>query len=476
MTRLIDRLIRRDTGYWEGLASGAAILTTSYGSPDRESLLPQFVDWSKRAYTSNGIVFSAFLLRMLLLSEAEFQWQALDDKHLFGNQDLLALEEPFGPGSHSGELIARMEQDAGMAGNAYIWSAPGQDRLVRLRPDWTTIISELVNVPGGGQYRRKTGYWVADPAKLVTDPRQGQFYPADEVAHWAPIPDPVAEFRGMSWLTPVVRDVAGDDGLTQYKIRYLENNASPNLLLRYASKLAPGTVDALRERITARYAGVDNAFKTLILDQGADATVIGNSLQQMDFANVGAAGADRILAASMVPGVLVGIEPLRGAGRGYEESMQKFANMWARPTWRSLCACLQGIVPPPSTGTRLWFDTSDIAALQDTALTRGQAALVNMQALLTASQAGADFGSAVQAIEAGDVSLLKPAAAGVPIPGPGTVQHMLPQAQPGATATPLPPSGARIPVGPASPGSGGDRVRPSPQPVAGRRMKAITGG
>ena len=70
MTRLLDRMMsRRDTGYWEGLASGAAVLTTSYGSPDREALLPQFTDWAKRAHGGNGVVFSAFVTRMMLLSD-----------------------------------------------------------------------------------------------------------------------------------------------------------------------------------------------------------------------------------------------------------------------------------------------------------------------------------------------------------------------------------------------------------------------
>ena len=106
-----------------------------------------------------------------------------------------------------GDLLARMEQDARVAGNAYIWAPPGEDRLVRLRPDWTTIVSELVEVPGGGHVPEQIGYWV-EPPKSVLDPGQGQFYPADEVAHWAPIPDPEADFRGMSWLTPVYRDIA----------------------------------------------------------------------------------------------------------------------------------------------------------------------------------------------------------------------------------------------------------------------------
>lgn len=470
--RLVDRLIRR-AGYWEGQASGAAVLTTSYGSPDREAILPQVAGWAQESFGSNSVVFSAIVARMMLFSEAVFKLQAKDDKHLFGLPSLGLLEKPFGDGSSTGELLVRMDQDASIAGNSYTWGEPGGERLVRLRPDWTTIVSELVQVPGGGAYRRKLGYWT-EPPRGVNGPGHGEFYPADEVAHWAPIPDPQAEFRGMSWLTPAYRDVLGDQGMVTHKIRYLENAASPNLLIRYAQKLHPSTVDAVRERVTARHGGADNAFKTLVLDQGADASVIGNSLQQMDFSVVGAAGEQRILADSMVPGVLVGLEPLRGAGRGYQESMQKFANLWARPSWRSACAVLERFVPGLPSGARLWYDTSDIQALQDGELERGQAALVRGQALLTCRQAGYTRESAVVFVQSGDVSQLvaDPAA---PAPGAGAVQHMLGQAQPGAVASPLPAgTQARLPVGSVSPGDGGNNTTPGPLPSAGRRM--ITAG
>lgn len=471
--RLLDRLIRR-AGYWEGLASGAAVLTTSYGSPDREAILPQVAGWAQEAFGSNSVVFSAILNRLMLFSEARFALQAKDDKHLFTSTSLALLQKPFGGGTSSGELLVRMEQDASLAGNAYIWGEPGGELLVRLRPDWTTIVSELVQVPGGGAYRRKLGYWT-EPPRGVNGQGHGEFYPAEEVAHWAPIPDPQATFRGMSWLTPAYRDVLGDQGMVTHKIRYLENAASPNLLIRYAQKLHPSTIDGIRERTHARYGGAANAFKTLILDQGADATVIGNSLQQMDFSVVGAAGEQRILADSMVPGVLVGLEPLRGAGRGYQESMQKFANLWGRPSWRSACAVLERFVPGLPGGARLWFDTSDIAALQDGELERGQAALVRAQAVLTSRQAGYTHDSCVAFVNSGDVTQLKadPLAAAPQ----GNVQHMLPQQQPGATADPLPAgTQARLPISSTSPGDGGNGTRPGPLPAAGRRMITVGAG
>lgn len=464
--RLWDRLIRRDAGYWEGMASGAAVLTTSYGSPDREPVLPQLTGFAQQAYGSSSPVFAAHLVRMALFSEARFQFQALDDRHLFGNEALLKLEHPFGPDTTAGHLLSRMEQDAFLAGQAYIWDPPDEDRLVRLRPDWVTIVSEVVHVGGGGWYRNPVGYWF-EPPKNVLDQGTGFMVPADECVHWAPIPDPQADFRGMSPLTPAIRDVQGDDAMTRYKIRYLANNASPNVYIKYAQRLQDATIDKIRERLNARYGGPDNAGKGIILDQGADITLVGNSLSQMDFSNVQAVGTERILADCSVPGVLVGLEPLRGAGRGYQESMQKFANLWGRPQWRSACGALGKIAGVPA-GNRLWFDVSDIAALQDGELEKGQAALVKAQALLALVQGGFTHESAVAAVDAADLSQLK--AGGIGTPGSSQpVQHMLGQQQPGATADPLPASMPRLPVGSTSPGDGGNGTRPSPRPSSARR-------
>lgn len=466
--RVWDRLIRRD-GYWEGMASGAAVLTTSYGSPDREAILPQFAAWAQNAYGNTSVVFAAMLARMLVFSQIELSLQAKDDKHLYTDQSLSLLQEPW-PDAGTDELLVRMEQDSGIAGNSFTWQPPDLGILVRLRPDWTTIISELVPVPGGGTYRRKVGYWV-EPPKAVTSQGSGYFVPAAEVAHWAPLPDPAASFRGMSWLTPVYREIQGDSGLADYKIKYLQNSASPNLLIKYAQKLHPGTVDAIRERTHARYGGVGNAFKTLVLDQGADVTVIGNSLQQMDFSGVQQAGADRILSASGVPGVMVGLEPLRGAGRGYQESVQKFANMWARPTWKSACKALEKFVPGLPGGARLWYDTSEVALLQDGEMERGQTALVRMQAALTGRQAGFTQDSLVAFLQTGDPSKLVADPNAAAPQAPGSVQHMLPQQQPGATATPL-PAGAqpKLPGGMTSPGDGANgHPRAGAQLVSARR-------
>src|SRR5215831_3820479 len=473
MTRVGDRLLgRASPAYWEGEASGAAVFTSSYGAPDREAILPGLARAAAEAHGSNGVVFAAVLQRLMLFSEATFQFRRVSDKKLFGDERLGKLERPW-PDGTTGELLVRMEQDVSIAGNSYTWDA--EDQLVRCRPDWITIVSEIISGPRG-PYRKKIGFWYEPPKTAQAEHGDPRMLPVEEVVHWAPVPDPHASFRGMSWMTPVLRDVQADSGMTAYKTQYLTNAATPNMVIRYAQKLQPGTVDAIRERVTARYGGVQNAFRTIVFDQGADLSVVGNSLSQMDFSNVQSAGTERVLAASMVPAVLVGLEPLRGAGRGYQESIVKFANLWARPQWRSVCGALQKFTPGADIdagAVRLWFDTADISALQDTETNQAQVALVRSQALLVLAQAGYTQDSSVAFLRSGDVGQLEGGAAPVPLHQSAAQQHMLPQppgSGPAAGVTPLPQgSTPRLAQGTTSAGDGGNTTRPAARPGAVRR-------
>lgn len=398
---------RDATRYWEGEMSGAAVITTSYGSPDRESILPLYANISQEAHGANGVVYGATAKRIKLLSEAEFKWQNKVTKRIFGTPDLALLESPW-PNGTTGELIARMEQDASLAGNAYMYNAG--DQLVRLRPDWVTIVSEFIEDDLGRIYRKVIGYVFEPP--VAEQGRWGpvQVYAVDEVAHWSPMPDPMAMFRGMSWLTPVLREIEADSGMTLYKQKYLDNAATPNLLIRYPAgmKLKQDTVNALMARIEARHGGVNNAFKAMMLDQGADVTVIGNTFEQMSFPTVQAAGENRILIAAEVPGIVVGSKEglMAATYSNYAQAMRSFADLWARPTWRSLCACLAKLVTPPDANSRLWYDVSGIAALRQGEKEQADTMLVLAQAVAELVGAGYTRDSAKAALSAGDLSLL----------------------------------------------------------------------
>lgn len=441
--RFLERLVRRSwvDGWdgWGGLgpASGAAVLTTTYGMNGNEPILPQLMSSTMQAYAGNSIVFGAILARLSLFSEASFAFRDLSDKHLFGSNELdgrrltalRKLEQPW-PNGTTGELLARMVQDIDLAGNAYVWDAG--DQLVRLRPDWMTIISELVSDPLGRQYRKVVGYYFEPPQSAV-EAGPAQYFTVEEIAHWSPIPDPWANFRGMSWLTPVIREVAADNAMTGYKIQYLENAASPNLLIKYKQKLAQGTAARIQQQVEARHGGVDNAFKTMVLDEGADTTVIGNSFEQMNFATVQAAGENRILIASGVPGIVIGSKEglMAATYSNYEQAMRRFADVTMRPLWRSVCACLSQLVAVPA-GARLWFDVSDIAALRQGEKERADTLLVQAQAIAELCRFGFDPGSAVAAISSASMEQLTHT--GLPI----NVMSYIPKAAPPPIQLPLP--------------------------------------
>jgi hypothetical protein len=305
-----------------------------------------------------------------------------------------------------------MEQDLTVAGNCYLWKAE-DDLLVQMPPDEVTIISEEFQGPTG-HYRKVVGYdWDPSPVQNVAPGQsdkseRAQTFTVDEVAHWSPIPDPRAKFRGMSWLTPVIREINADTAMTSYKIAYLENMAAPNLLLKYPMKLRPDTLDSISERMHAKYGGA-NAFRTFVLDQGADATVLNNSLESMSFASTQEAGVNRVCGASGVDPILIGALTLGRAAVSYEQAMRRLGDVTLRHMWRTGCAALQKLVPNvPPAGVRLWYDTSDIAALRASETERGQTSQVQAAALLTIVQAGYTRESAVAFLASGDVGQLVP--------------------------------------------------------------------
>ena len=404
--RLLDRVLDRYRvqGYYEGMASGAAVLMTTSIDNRREFSAQNLVLAAQQAYNTNGVVFAVILVRQMLLAEATFKLRNKVDKSLYGTEDLRILEYPW-PNATAGELWARMEQDVSIDGNAYIWKA-APDRLVRLPPREVSIISQEVSGPSG-RYREVIGYdWDPSTTGGLMRGEDAQFFTVDEVAHWSPYPDPLANFRGMSWLTPVTREVLADSGMTQYKNEYLDHG-TPVIAVKYQQKLRPETVDAVIERLWAKYGGTGNAFKPLIIDQGADPT-LGAGLNDLDFANVQGAGAERICSAGGVDPIVIG---LRGAartpGQAYADALRRFADLTARPLWRSGCASLQKLVPNiPPRGVELWYDTSDIAALQAAETERAQVTQVNAAAILVLRQAQATFDSAVSAVTSGDLSQL----------------------------------------------------------------------
>jgi HK97 family phage portal protein len=412
--RLIDRLLSRDAGQGgsEWTLSGAfQVPTTDLRGRSAEGVPGGVVQHARRAFEDNGPVFACIAARMALFSEAEFKLQDRRDQHLMGSPDLSLLEHPW-PNATSGDLWTRMEQDDSTAGNAYIRLArPSDDdsdpMLVRMRPDTVSIVSQELVDDMGRPFKIPIGY--QEDLSVLGINRRPQFYDVSEVAHYAPVPDPSASWRGMSWLTPLLREVGADNALTEYKTTHVRNGAMPGIVIRYPQKLSQPSVNKLKDRFAALFGGPANAGKTLVLDEGADMTVAGSSMEQLQFAALQAGGVERVCAAAGVPLDVIGLGN-RAGGEAYAQAIRRFADLWARPHWRMACASLEHLVPDLAGPSwyRLWYDVSGIAALREGELARGQTTLVKSQAVSAFVLSGYTRESAILAAESGDLTQLKP--------------------------------------------------------------------
>jgi phage portal protein BeeE len=402
---------------WVELITAFSYNGVSYTLPNAEQEeIRDYTSVVRAAYKSCGVVFACMDVRAKLFSEARFQYRRFKNgrpQAMFGDQSLGILEQPWQAGT-TGDLLYQMIQHVDLAGNAFVARQPGGVAI--LRPDWVDIVGgSLKNaaddstVPDGMSSVWAVGAQVAGyvyhPGGRESKQPKVAFL-ASQVAHWAPIPDPEARWRGMSWLTPVLREVMADKAATLHKLTYFQNGATPNLMVKFdvdaVEKMRPW-IELFREQ----HEGAANAYKTLFLGAGTDATVVGANPEQIDFKVTQGAGETRIAAAAGVPPVIVGLsEGLQAATySNYSQARRRFADQTMRPLWRNACGSLEPILNVPG-GAQLWYDDRDIPALKEDIQDKAK----EMQEMATAANqlvsAGYDPDSIVAALDAGDLSLL----------------------------------------------------------------------
>ncbi len=368
-----------------------------------------FESYVEGAYKSNGIVFACILARLLVFSEARFQFQRFSDGRpgdLFGNPSLSILERPW-PNGTTGELLARMEQDASLAGNFFATKVKdlAGERIRRLRPDWTTIVTGSKSDNVYDLDARVVGYIYSPPGlePITLTPR--------EVVHWSPIPDPNAQWRGMSWLQPVVREIRSDSAATDHKFKYFKHGATGGIVVKYDKSTPRESIEAFADKWKDTHEGVDNAYKTYHLGGGADITTVGADLKELDFKSTQGAGETRIAAAAGVGAVIAQIsEGLQGSALNagnFQAAKRRFADGTIRPNWRSASAALETFVRPlPPGAGRLWYDPRDVPFLKDDTKDEAEIQQVQATAIKSLVDAGFDADAAVQAVTSGDLRIL----------------------------------------------------------------------
>lgn len=369
----------------------------------------------QQVYDRNGVVRACLTARRMLFSEARFKFRRYSDRSLFGDQRLSLVERPW-PNGTTGDLLARMEQDDSLAGNAYLWRQRG--RLHRLRPDWVHVVLGANEVDSAGDPYEVAhapdvtvvGY-VYLPGHMRYAPRT--FLPS-EIAHYTTDPDPLSHFVGRTWLRSVFSEIDTDRQLTDHKAGFLERGATPSFAVKYPPEAFRGEqggeqAKAVVEEFQRRYEGVGNSWKALHLFNGADPVSLGTNFRDLDYKAVQGAGETRICAAARVPASVAGVsEGLAGSALNagnFGQARRQFGEQYAYPSWRLACEALAPLVPVPA-DAELWYDTTDVAFLHEDAKDAAEVLSTQAQAIRTLTDGGYDPEVVVRAVVGGDLSIL----------------------------------------------------------------------
>jgi hypothetical protein len=385
-----------------------------------ETLESNFLGMVQGAYKRNGVIFACERLRLSVFSEARFMYREIrkgrpgnlfgdsGDLRTAGSRGLALLGSPW-PNGTTGDLLTRSLQDADLAGNAF-WTVRN-GHLRRMRPDWVAIVMGSHDDPQVGPDDLDAellgyAYFPGGPFNKQAEP---VYLLPDEVAHFAPTPDPIAHYRGMSWLTPVIREIEADTAATVHKLAFFQNGATLQTIVSFKD-MKQEVFEAFVKKMDLAHKGAQNAYKTLYLGGGADATVVGADLRQLDFKATQGAGETRISAAAGCPAALVGLsEGLQGSSLNagnLGQLRRQFAEGTMSTLWRNAASSFATLVPPPPSA-ELWYDTRDIPFLREDRKDRADIAQQQASTLSALISAGYTPDSSVAALEAEDWTLLE---------------------------------------------------------------------
>ena len=400
--------------FWQNLLGGQSFLAglnqTWPAKSDEEPISDSYEAYALQLFQQNPIVFAAVKTRMAVFSQARFayrRWEGSRPQRPFGDSSLRLLERPW-PGGTTADLLGKILLRADLAGNSFVWNSG--TRLHVWRPDYVTIVlgSQLEpDDPAAAEDAEVVGY-VYRPRGDRT--KRGRVYGPDEVAHFAPMEDPLAHYRGQSWITPLVRDIQGDSEATEHKLKFFQNGATPNMVVKFDPQMTVDQAREFKELMEAEHGGYSNAYKTLFLGGGADATVVGADFKQLDFSSTIGKGETRIASVGGVPATILGIsEGLSGSSLNagnYSQAKRLFADVTLQDLWTHLSASLGKLVSAPP-GAELTVDVRHIPFLQDDLKDTAEIQQKQAAAIRQLVDGGFDPATVVAAVQADDMSLLE---------------------------------------------------------------------
>lgn len=377
------------------------------GSP-AEHIGNEFKQRIGRVREANGVVAAAVWARALLVSQLRFQWRDEVSGRLFGDGELRVLERP---GSDSRpRLLARVEEDASYAGNAYVRRRG--NTLYRLRPDWVDLVLGSDESPedvANGADAEVIGYryWPGGhrhggvPVGLTRG----------EVMHFAPEAHPLRVGVGASWVTGIVRDVIQDGQASDHISKFFENAATANMVVKAPDGTTLEQFEKWVEKFEGQHRGTANAWRNIYVSPGTDVNVVGSDLAQLDLRQLTGQFEARIAVRSRVPASVLGTrEGMQGSALNagnYAQVRRLWADGWYTPYAEMLCSSFEQIVPPRAPFVELTFDRDRVLFLQEDMKDAADIRQTDAQSIRALTESGWATDSIVEYIATGDPSKLR---------------------------------------------------------------------
>ena len=389
-------------------------------SPNTEAAPRDFETVAHDIYMGSGVVYMVAQARAKIFSEARFKWRRVNEPatpfNLFTSRGLDLLERPWQNGSTSA-LLMRAIQDVDIAGNFYCVRTTdhqNRPRLRRLRPDWVEVV--LTKDPTMATEVDVLGYAYYPGGIGNGEP---EYFSAEEVAHWAPDPDPRAQYLGMSWLVPVMEEVMTEKEAQKHRRNFFRRGAQLGVAVTVTKDKAV-TADKMRqfkEEFLSKHQGARNAHEPLFLGPGADVKIIEADPSTWDTRSISGLAETHIAGVAGVPPVVAGLsEGLSGStlnAGNYKVAARGFIDRTIRPLWHSFANAIEPLIDPPKprkgngSPARLTVDEREVSVLNDDRLEDADIMGKHTTTFNTLITNGCTFESAQEYIVTGDFTVLK---------------------------------------------------------------------
>lgn len=375
---------------------------------DREVIENDFCSYANQIYKRSGVVYATMEVRRSNFSQIRFQWQNMNPTSpkfmgLFGDPELNLLEIPW-PNGSTADLLSRMEQDVSLSGNAYI--AREGNRLRRLQPDW---VVPVLSAPHAEAVQSDVVGYVYTPGGYNSGGPEA-YYLVEDIAHWAPVPNPTYQYIGMSWLQTILMEIQADRAAGEHKLNFFRNGATLQTVVTPKEGTTLQQFKEFMEVTNASHVGTHNAYKPLYLGYPADVRVMGADIQQMDFHSTQGRDETRIALAGRVPAVILGIsEGLQGSSLNagnFASARRNFVDGFLWSHWGSVCTALQSILTVPD-ASRLWFETKDVPLLREDKKDEAEIRQIQSTSMRTLIDAGFVPETVVSYVHSGDPNVLQ---------------------------------------------------------------------